>query len=605
MWRAASAWRYLGRSLMLLVVCLTAAPPVHASTEQVQVLVLYAHRRDARLAVLGDSQFPALLERRIGRPLDYYAEYLDLARTPERHYQSAVLAFLHEKYREQRFDLIVAMHPVALTFIAANRERLFPDVPVVFFSDVPNTARPANSTGIVSPRNLASSVQFALTLQPDLRNVFVVCGGERRDQEFEAQARDQLRRFEPRLSIEYLVGLPPEQLKVRLASLPPRSMVYYLVVNRDGAGRSRHPIDFLDDIAPSSNAPIYSWVDSAMNHRIVGGVLKSQLKQIEAVAQLSARVLGGERADVIPVSSPDLTVPQVDWRELQRWGLSTSRLPAGTVVLHQELTLWQRYRGYVVAAVLLLAAQTTLIAGLLAQRLRRRAAEQQLRSSEAELRSSYSRIRALGARLLHAQDSERGRIARELHDDVSQQLALLAIDLDTMSSPDAPGRVRALERAAAISKSVHELSHRLYPSKLRLIGLVPALKTLQRELAVTDTSIDLSFDNVPGQLSPDLTLCVFRVIQEALQNAIKHSGARRVAVHLAGGPESLIVSITDDGVGFDVDAAMGQGLGLLSIGERLEALGGTLRIYSAPGAGSRLDMSVPVILVQDEQAEAV
>ena len=283
---------------------------------------------------------------------------------------------------------------------------------------------------------------------------------------------------------------------------------------------------------------------------------------------------------------------------------SSSRPPAGPTVMNRELPVWEPYRGYVAGAVAVLLAQTALIAALLVQWLRRRAAEQRRRRSEVDLRSSYDRTRTLGARLLHAQDTERARIARELHDDVSQQLALLSIDLDTMRRTDEPLRERALARAAAIATRVHELSHRLYPANLRLIGLVPALKTLRRELAVARPSITLSCDDVPASLSPDLTLCVFRTIQEALQNAIKHSRARTVSVHLAGGPVSLLVCITDDGVGFDVDAAMGTGLGLLSIRERLEALGGTLRIYSVRGAGTRLDVSVPVPLVR-AQAKAV
>jgi signal transduction histidine kinase len=275
-----------------------------------------------------------------------------------------------------------------------------------------------------------------------------------------------------------------------------------------------------------------------------------------------------------------------------------SRLPAGTIVTNREYSLWEQSRGYVVAALALVLAQTALIGALLAQRIKRRTAEQQLRGSETELRRSYGRIRALGARLIHAQDNERARIARELHDDVSQQLALLSIDLDTMRRTDEPLRERALARAAAIGTSVHDLSHRLYPASLRLVGLMPALKRLQRDLAVARPAITMSFDNVPDSLPPDLTLCVFRIVQESLQNAIKHSRAQTVSVHLAGGDESLAVCITDDGVGFDVDEAMGKGLGLLSMRERLEPLGGTITVHSSPGKGTRLDVSLPVYLAR-------
>jgi signal transduction histidine kinase len=594
-------WILVAVSLSLAVPALASVPDAHQ-----EVLVLYATRRDAKIAVLGDGQLPNLLERGLGRRVDYYAEYLDVARVGEEDYQGAVSDFLSRKYRDRRFDLVVAMHPYALTFAAMHRSRLFPNAPIVFFSDSPGTVRPPNSTGVTTGRDLASSVGFALTLQPEVRNVFVVSGADPRDKEFERAARQQLRPFELRVAITYLTGLSIEQLTSRVSRLPPLSVVYYLVVSRDGAGRSRHPLEYLDDIAAASNAPVYSWVDSAMGRGIVGGSLKDQRRQVEAMGELALRVLRGEPADAIPTVAPNLSVPQVDWRQMRQWGISESRLPAGTVVFHREMSLWQRYQGFVAAGLAIVLAQTALITALLLQRSRRRQAEQQVRRNETQLKNSDGRIRALGARLLNAQETERARIARELHDDVSQQLALLAMDLEIMRHADVKRgehtATHALDRAQSIAKSVHELSHRLYPAKLRLLGIVAAIKGLQRELAPANVPIRFTFDNVPSSLSPELTLCLFRVVQEAVQNAIKYSDARQVTVHLAGGPESLVLFVSDDGIGFDVDAALGTGLGLMSMRERLEAIGGTFRIHSNRGLGTRLDVSVPLYAEQEAAA---
>jgi signal transduction histidine kinase len=150
-----------------------------------------------------------------------------------------------------------------------------------------------------------------------------------------------------------------------------------------------------------------------------------------------------------------------------------------------------------------------------------------------------------------------------------------------------------LRRARDVAKSVHDLSHRLHPAKLRLIGLVAALNGLQRELSQPDLPITFTHENVPATLSPEITLCVFRVVQEALQNAIKYSRARHVSVQLSGTPTALTLVIADDGVGFDVEKNWGKGLGLISISERLEAIGGAVQIRSAPGAGTRLEITVP------------
>jgi signal transduction histidine kinase len=235
---------------------------------------------------------------------------------------------------------------------------------------------------------------------------------------------------------------------------------------------------------------------------------------------------------------------------------------------------------------------------LLLQLVRRRQAEQQVLASQAKLRTSYDRIRTLYSRLLNAEDAARVHIARELHDDVSQQLALLATDLELLRTAprSETARLAALAsvRAQTIARDVHDLAYRLYPATLRVLGLVPALQALQREMERSVIVVNLVHESIPESLPQDVTLCVFRVVQEALQNAVKYSAAREVSVSLDGTPYRLQVTIADDGMGFDVGAALGKGLGLVSMSERIEALNGTFEIHSAPGAGTRLVMNVPL-----------
>jgi signal transduction histidine kinase len=129
---------------------------------------------------------------------------------------------------------------------------------------------------------------------------------------------------------------------------------------------------------------------------------------------------------------------------------------------------------------------------------------------------------------------------------------------------------------------------------LRLIGLVPALHSLQREMERSVIVMNFVHRGVPKTLTADVTLCVFRVVQEALQNAIKYSGAREVSLSVEGVRDELVVTIVDDGVGFDVGAAWGNGLGLVSMKERVTAVNGKFVIHSEPGAGTRLCMAVPL-----------
>jgi signal transduction histidine kinase len=587
-------------ALMLGVWC--AVDTAWAAQRQKEVLVLYSTRRDAQIVVVGDRELPRILEKSLPEGLDYYSEFLDQARFAQSEYREAFRDFLASKYRGRRFDLVIAMGELPLAFVVSNRDDLFGDTPLVFFADRP-VARPPNAAGMIAKLNLSGTLALATELQPGTRSVFVVVGESGGNETYRAVAQEQFRPFESRLAITYLSGLPTNELEARLASLPAQSIVYYLVVDRDGANQNFHPLEYLDRVTAAANAPVYSWVDSAMDRGIVGGSLKDQVAQTQAVGDLALRVLRGEAADTIPLLSGDLNVKQVDWRQLRRWGISEARVPAGTVIRFREPSAWDRYKAYILAALMLLLAQSGLIAGLLIQGVRRRQAEAQVLNNQLELRRSYDRIRDLASRLLGAQEAERSRIARDLHDDISQQMALLEIDLEQLRGVvqgQAEGLIHeALHRAQSVAKGVHDLSHRLHPAKLRLIGLVAALQSLRRELSQPDIAITFTHENVPPALAEELTLCLFRIVQEALHNAVKYSGGHHVAVDLRGGPNGLTLTVVDDGVGFDVGRTYREGLGLISMHERLEAVGGSLKIHSKPGAGTRLQVAVPLRLEPD------
>ena len=578
--------------------------------EAKQVLVLYSTSRDPVLAGARDRELSRLLNKGLSQPLDYYTEYIDLTRFPDEQYQAGFRNFLRLKYRNVRFDVVIAVEEASLEFVEKARKELFPDTPVVFFALYPVTRRPPNSTGVYAEPDFGGTIGLARALQPDIEQVLVVSGASARDRLFEDLARRRLELLDEHLTITYLSGLPIDRLEAIVSELPSHSVIYYLLMSQDGSGVHLLPMEYLDRLASVANRPIYSWDDSTMGHGVVGGCLRHFESGIALLAQQALSVLEGHSADTLPTLTPDLNVAQVDWRQLQRWNIPERLVPAGTTVRFRELTFWSRYKRSVISALAILVAQTGLILALLIQRARRRRAEDRVRGSQAELQTSYERIRDLGARLLSAQDVERSRIARDLHDDVSQQLALLSIDLQLLSGvaqarsedPRELARV-ALERTHGIARSVHNLSHRLHPAKLRLIGLVAGLNGLLREISHPDIEATVGLNNVPVTLSQELTLCVYRVVQEALQNAVKHSAAGRISVQLMQRDEGLTLTIEDDGVGFELSTAWTKGLGLISMRERLEAIGGKLIIDARPGAGTRLEVTVP--LRQDQPVETV
>jgi PAS domain S-box-containing protein len=208
-------------------------------------------------------------------------------------------------------------------------------------------------------------------------------------------------------------------------------------------------------------------------------------------------------------------------------------------------------------------------------------------------------LSSLSRRLMRAQEQERAIVARELHDDISQQLAMLTMDLDLIRYARREGESAerlssAIERAHSIVANVHQLSHRLHPVHLQILGLIPAIQSLQRDFSRPQREIVFLHRDVQTGIESEIVLCLFRIAQEALTNAVKHSDAAHVWVSLIGEPTGLALTITDDGGGFDAESMFNHGLGLISMRERLQAIGGMLEIHSAPGSGTLVRATVPV-----------
>src|SRR5215831_2498222 len=216
-------------------------------------------------------------------------------------------------------------------------------------------------------------------------------------------------------------------------------------------------------------------------------------------------------------------------------------------------------------------------------------------------RQAEAALRDVSARLINAQEEERSRVARELHDDLSQRMALLSIELEqiaqTMTISDKVRRkFESLQHhAQEISSDIHRLSYRLHPSKLDHLGLAAAIRSLCEQLNAGNLRVYLHQQGFPAPLPADITLCVFRIAQEALRNAVKHSKATHCRVFLKRSPQAVHLSVLDDGSGFDVhSASMAEGLGFVSMRERLRLVGGQLEIHSQPGHGTRIEVSVPL-----------
>jgi signal transduction histidine kinase len=204
--------------------------------------------------------------------------------------------------------------------------------------------------------------------------------------------------------------------------------------------------------------------------------------------------------------------------------------------------------------------------------------------------------------LIEAQEQDRARIGRDLHDDINQKLAMLAVELDQLrrdprlSSAKIKTRLTEVrDRIHTVETDVQSISHQLHSPQLELLGIVGATRSFCREFAARQkVTIDFTHDDVPKIVAHEVSLCLFRVLQEALHNAVKHSNVHHYEVRLGCSANELHLTVSDRGTGFDTETALnGGGLGLVSMRERVRLVNGTIVIDSKPMAGTTIHVQVP------------
>lgn len=217
----------------------------------------------------------------------------------------------------------------------------------------------------------------------------------------------------------------------------------------------------------------------------------------------------------------------------------------------------------------------------------------------------------MSRRLIDAQEQERTFIARELHDDISQRIALLAVGLEQLKEEvmetGRASHAHLCQRLFDLGKDVQSLSHRLHSSKLEYLGLTAAARSFCREFSDQErVQIDFVDEGVPRTLPKEIALCLFRIMQEALHNALKHSGVRHFQVELGAGSEDIHLSVSDSGRGFDpASETASSGLGLTSMRERARMINGELTIESHPNGGTTIHVRAPSAFCESVKEMAV
>jgi signal transduction histidine kinase len=520
-----------------------------------------------------------------------YTEYLDLGRIGGTAYGRSAAHWYEEKYSGIHLDAIVAGSHPALAFLLAHRDALWSKVPIVFTAVAPSqldTHRlPPEVTGIYTATEFDETLEIGLRLFPRTRLVAVVSGSSQRDRNLREMSVPLREKYKGRLEWEDLSGLSTEELRHRLGALPDGCIVLWNTINSDAAGRTFVPREALALLAPASSAPIFAPFGTYLGAGIVGGSLMDLGRIGEETAGMVLEVLRrGSASQVPPITSRGRSV-KFDGRQLQRWGISEAALPPGSEVQFRVPSFWEDHKSVLLGSAVFGLVETTLIIILLIERRRRSASERALRQ--------------LSGKLITAQEDERRRIARELHDDVNQRLALLSIELDQLREDDRSAAVRPRlqqlsAKTADLSVEVHNLSRELHPFKLEHLGLVPAVRDFCREVESRhEIQVEFNAGVLPEGLSSDTAICLYRVLQEALRNVVTHSRARHATVTIERQNRRLLLKVADKGVGFEAEPLpLGTGLGLIAMRERLGLVQGEMLVRSTPGTGTEIVASVPV-----------
>jgi signal transduction histidine kinase len=345
------------------------------------ILLIHMVPRSTPALLALEQSFMSRLNVTASESFAFNSEYVDLAMFDQKQsFENELVAYLAAKYGRVKLDLVAITGIDSVRFMMRHRARLFPGVPIVFFSVVKRLVAdvplPEDVSGVWLSIDWRGTLEAARRLQPDLERAVVVIGASSVDRlVWGADARAQLDRLHPGVPITYIDDLSIEMVQERVAALPPRSVVLVGSFLRDASGRRFLPAEYVPLISGSSAVPVYGTSESHFGHGVVGGHLINFDLQGRQAAEIAVRMLRGERPP--PVEGETLAY-RFDARQLRRWGLDAQRLPPGSTIEFDSPSVWQTYSGYIAAACLLLAAQTWTIIVLVANRAQRRRAQEEL-----------------------------------------------------------------------------------------------------------------------------------------------------------------------------------------------------------------------------------
>ena len=585
-----------------------------ATADTKRVMLLHSFGRDFKPWSEYAKSIRTQLERQSPWPLDIFDHSLVTARSSDEDPEGPFVEYLRALFAKQPLDLIVSIGAPAAAFIQRHRQRLFADTPMVFTAveqrRVQYSTLTANDAVVAVWINYFAAIENILRVLPDTKNVIVVVGTSPIEKFWREAIAKEAESLSNRVQLSWTDHLSFDKLLEQAGALPPQSAIFWELMIVDAAGVVHEGSAPLTRLHAVANAPIFSYDESFFGREIVGGPLLLVADTGRQTAAVAVRILGGEKPGDIKIPPVQFGTPMFDWREMQRWGISESRLPPGSEIFFRDPTAWERYRLEISAICAVLLAQVALISWLIYEHRRRGRAEVLARNSMAEL-THMNRVATAGelsASIAHEVNQPlTGIVARASA--ARRWLAAEKPDLDKVRA--ALGQIESAgHRASDIITNVKSMFKRDTQDRAdidinELIGTVMGLLTIDLRKHQIELKTELS-DQLPPISGNQVQLQ--QVILNLIMNAIDAMDSvpeRVLSLRTApDGRDGVHVSITDTGVGIDsshldqifkplfTNKVHGMGMGLSICRSIIESHNGQIWV-SAGKRGSTFELVLP------------
>jgi len=535
--------------------------------------------------------------------IEFFAEGIDGLRLPGTEYETEFVALIRKRYAEVPPNLIVVYGPMD-GFVTRQRAMLWPDTPIMAAS-VPagllSMGYPEGVPGTSVSYDPAATIELALRLQPDAKRIVVVAGSTEFSRAETRRATEQLAPYRDRFEIQYLVGLPMEELERRLAALPRDTILLQLPIYRDAAGAIRVARELARRLAEVASVPSYMYYENALGFRMVGGYMANWSAQKDMIGRIARELLLGEaRKESLLMHPPAPSVCVVDWREMKRWKLSLDRLPANCEVRFREPSLWEQFHREVLVILAVLLIQTALIVALVLQRQRRHRVELELQEQRAQLAHAtrLATVGELSASITHEINQPLAAILSnaEAGERLIQTGQANLADLNEILSSIRQDDLRASDVIERMRRLLRKEPVEMRP--LNVNDAIESIVQLTRGLTMRNgvsvhTVLDPSLPSIKGDY-----VQIQQVLLNLILNAVEAVGAaqpdrRRIVITTMERPrDNVEVAMKDGGAGITPDKLAhifepffttrpnGMGLGLSITRSIVHAHRGTIWVES-------------------------